>query len=167
MPNNDDHNQTVSSSNFGPDNQGAQQDQVPFTDLYTLLQLIRKSPILILGLRTDQVTVSTLSTFIKGYEMALAAHDIDEFGSGFEMRFGQFLRAHCLWKIMNGPAILNPRRFAARPRKTLDLSRKKLTIPFWCCVIRLKTARIWRSWVVGSGPFLSWRKLGTHAHGDP
>jgi hypothetical protein len=97
MPNNDDQNQTDSSSNFGLDNQGVQQNQVPFTDLYTLLQLIRKHPILILGLRTDQVTVSTLSAFIKGYEMALEAHDIDEFGSGFEKRFGQFLRAHCLW----------------------------------------------------------------------
>lgn len=67
-----------------------------FKNLYEALQRTRKHPVMLLG--CCELTITHLWAFTRGYEWALAVHDTDEFGAGFERGFVRFLQTNYRWR---------------------------------------------------------------------
>lgn len=68
-----------------------------FKNLHDLLQEIRKHPGVFMGVRLSELTLESLYVFIRGYELALAIFDINEFGAGFSTEFLRFLQLKHGW----------------------------------------------------------------------
>jgi hypothetical protein len=69
----------------------------PEKNLHDFLQLMRQHPVMYLDCQPGQLTMTHLWAFTRGYEWAVAIHDIDEFASGFERGFVRFLGAKYGW----------------------------------------------------------------------
>jgi len=68
-----------------------------YENVNDLLQEFRKHPALFTGVSRDLMTLRLIKMFMSGYEWALAVHDIDEIGAGFERGFLRFLRTNYRW----------------------------------------------------------------------
>jgi hypothetical protein len=78
-----------------------------YESLHDFLQEMRKHPGLFISCLREQLTITHLWVFTRGYEWAAAAHGIDEFGHGFERGFVRFLREKYRWtEYDHWPALL-------------------------------------------------------------
>ena len=100
----------------------------PFTDLYGMLQDVRKRP----DMWVREKSLKELETLTRGYESALVIHRVEEFGTNFFPRFTSFLQVkgfkwlHLGWALAISRRHRTPERAFDRFFKLLDEFRAGL-----------------------------------------
>ena len=72
-----------------------------WTDLYEFFQFAKQNP----GMVVRDCSLPELETLCGGYSLALKTHGIEEFGTEFRSRFGDYLYQRFGWSTCQGWAI--------------------------------------------------------------